>query len=477
MTAKVVNLPYTPRKLFRPFHQRTKRRAVVVCHRRFGKTVGVLWDIIFKALYFNKVDHVTKQPLKRPHFVYVCPYKDQAKSVAWDYLVDFTKDIRSDKNESELWVEVPTLSGEKAKIYLRGADNPDSLRGNYYDGAVLDEYGDMKPEVYSTVIRPALSDRKGWVVFMGTPKGDNDFYKRKQMALADPSKYFFLEVKASENPEADPAEIADMKEEMEPEEWAQELECDFHAAFKGAFYGKAMTVAEGRGCFRKLDYVPGEKVCCSLDVGHTDATVVNFWQVVDGEVRFFDHWHATEVDAEEVAEMLSLKPYDYERVWLPHDGKKRTFSTKKTPLETFESFGLPVGIAKNPETGRGVQNGVDAVRKFLRLWPFAMCTERAGTMISALKNYSRQFNRVTKKYTNTPEHDHWSDHADAFRYGVLMISEEDIGRSIERAKHRRYYQHVNGRAVNTRRLTLDEAFAAREREMWRAERDPGSAYE
>lgn len=475
---QTIQLDYTPRKAFEAFHQRSKRSAVIVAHRRAGKTYSVIQDLVARALNFQKKDPKTGKLLTRPKFAYLCPYRGQAKQVAWQYLIDFTKAIPGvQKHESDLWIEIPTVTGDTARIFLAGADNPDSLRGLYFDGVVLDEYGDMKPEVYSTVIRPALSDRIGWVVFMGTPKGKNDFYKRWQTAQANPDKYFSLRLKASESGLLPASEIEAMKDELEPEEIEQELECSFDAAFRGAFYGKQIHTAQSQGKFRPLDYDPNEKVSIAMDLGHSDAAVIWYWQVVDGEIRIIDYWEQSGYDAEEVCDMLALKPYDYETVWLPHDALHQTFQSKKSVLDTFIEHGLPARKVPNPDQGNRIMHGIDAVRKFLRLWPFAIDPDRCYRGIESLKNYSRKFNRSTGTFGSEADHNEWSHGADAFRYAVLSIKEDDLGRSIERARQRRINQLTNRNQLNTSRYTLDEAFAARDREAAMRRRNIGRAWD
>jgi phage terminase large subunit-like protein len=132
----------------------------LVAHRRAGKTVAAINDIIRAAL-------MCKSPM--PLFGYVAPYRSQAKSIVWDYLKKFAEPILKDSNESEL--QVTLVNG--AKIRLFGADNADAMRGLGFDGIYMDEYGDFKPSVWGNVIRPALSDKQGWAVFGGTPKGKN----------------------------------------------------------------------------------------------------------------------------------------------------------------------------------------------------------------------------------------------------------------------------------------------------------------
>jgi hypothetical protein len=89
---QTVQLDYQPRQAFLPFHQRTKRSSVIVAHRRAGKTFRVIQDLIARALNFQKKDKTGKL-LPKPKFAYLCPYKGQAKQVAWQYLIDFTKAI------------------------------------------------------------------------------------------------------------------------------------------------------------------------------------------------------------------------------------------------------------------------------------------------------------------------------------------------------------------------------------------------
>src|SRR3972149_3761060 len=113
---KVVQLPYGPRSVFVPYHARTQRWGVLVAHRRAGKTVACINDVIARALQ-----------LVTPHgrFAYVAPFLSQAKEVAWEYLKRFAGPALKDKNESELWVEL--VNGDRIRIL--GADNPDRLRG------------------------------------------------------------------------------------------------------------------------------------------------------------------------------------------------------------------------------------------------------------------------------------------------------------------------------------------------------------
>jgi len=136
---------------------------VIVAHRRWGKTYWAINTLIHAALTAKRQDS---------RYAYIAPFYKQAKQVAWDYFKQFTHMLpKVSYNEAELTV---TLHNG-AKIRLYGGDNPDSLRGIYLDGVVLDEVADMRPNVWGEVIRPTLADRMGWAMFIGTPKGVDMF--------------------------------------------------------------------------------------------------------------------------------------------------------------------------------------------------------------------------------------------------------------------------------------------------------------
>ena len=155
--------------------------------------------------------------------------RDRAKIVAWEYLKEYTRPLGSIANVAELRVN---FLGRQ--ISLHGADNPDSLRGIYSDGCVLDEFGNMRPELWSQVIRPALADRKGWALFIGTPMGDNHFKQLRDYADDEENKQWSLcEFKASETGIVDDEELRDAKREMGDNRYNQEFEVSFDAPIVG----------------------------------------------------------------------------------------------------------------------------------------------------------------------------------------------------------------------------------------------------
>ena len=216
-----IDLGYRPRAWQRAVHRGRKRWSILVVHRRAGKTVLAVMQLLHAALNTTQSD---------ARFAYIAPYLKQAKAIAWTYLKRHARKIPgATVNESELWIQL--ASG--AQIRIHGADDPDSLRGIYLDGAVLDEVAQMRPDTWGEVIRPALADRTGWALFLGTPKGANLFSELYHRAVADPAwfaaRYTYLDTGA-----LPAAEIADMRSQMSEAQFAQELLCDFAAASEHA---------------------------------------------------------------------------------------------------------------------------------------------------------------------------------------------------------------------------------------------------
>ena len=172
MTEKVIDTGYRPRDAQRQIHKAVagNRFVVVVAHRRMGKTVAAINQLVHSALKSN---------LEAPRYAYIAPTYGQAKRIAWDYLERFTRPLDAKLNISELKSE---FFGRRIQLY--GSDSPDSLRGQYFDGVVIDEIADQDPKIWNEIIRPALADRKGFALFLGTPKGRNHFADFRDRALS-----------------------------------------------------------------------------------------------------------------------------------------------------------------------------------------------------------------------------------------------------------------------------------------------------
>jgi hypothetical protein len=386
---------YTARAQFKPLHKRKTRWAVAVAHRRAGKTVACVNELIRRAGACDRDD---------PRFAYIAPQLNQAKDIAWQYLKQYSSFIPGVKvHESELWVQLP--GGARIRIY--GADNPDRLRGIYLDGVVLDEFGDMDPTVWSQVIRPALSDRKGWAVFIGTPKGKNTFHTIWTDAQDDPA-WTPIMLRSSETGLLDAAELNDARRMMTADEYAQEYECSFEAAVKGAYYGKEMNDAEDR--IAPVPYDPRLPVHTAWDLGVADSTVIWFIQVTGRETRIIDVIKGEGVGLDWYAKRLSERDYVWGSHYLPHDVEVRELGTGKSRKEVLAGLGIKATVCPNIP----IADGIQAVRMLLPTCWFDKEKTKVG--VEALRMYRREYDEKRQEFRVNPLHDWTSHYADALRY-------------------------------------------------------------
>jgi phage terminase large subunit len=391
----LIESPYAPRRAFLPLHSRDRRWAIAVAHRRAGKTVACVNELIKSAGCCAKPS---------PRFAYIAPQLNQAKDVAWAYLLEYTACFVGRRvNASELWVELPN-NGARIRIY--GADNPDRLRGIYLDGVVLDEFGDMDPTAWTQVIRPALADRQGWAIFIGTPKGKNTFHTLWTDADEGWTR---LSLKASETGLLAEEELIAARRMMTEDEYAQEFECSFEAAVKGAYFGAEMAKAETDGRLCRVPYDPRLPVHTGWDLGMSDSTAIWFFQVVNREYRVIDYYRADGVGLDHYAKVLQERGYVYGEHHLPHDVQVRELGTGKSRMEVLASL----GIRALPGRALPVHDGIQAARMLLPLCWFDAVKCKEG--IEALRMYRREYDEKRQEFRNAPYHD-WTSHpADAFR--------------------------------------------------------------
>lgn len=408
-------IPYSPRPQFREFHSSPKRFAVGVAHRRAGKTVASINKLIRGALTCPRPD---------PRFAYLAPFFNQAKDVAWEYLKHYSAPIPGvGFNESELRVDYP--NGGRVRLY--GADNADRLRGIYLDGVVLDEYAQMHPRAWAEIIRPALADRQGWALFIGTPMGRNAFSEVYEAAKTDPEWMTFC-LRASETGLIPAPELEAARKAMSEDQYAQEFECSFDAAIAGAYYGKIIASLEVQ---KRLVSIPWEMripVHTAWDLGIGDSTAIWFCQQVGRETRLIDYYEASGVGLDHYAKVLREKPYVYGDHILPHDAEVRELGTGRSRVETLRSLGI------NPRVipAQSVDDGINAVRTLLPTCWFDAVNCARG--LEALRQYRREFDDKLKVFKARPLHD-WTSHAaDAFRYLALGLRPDEESKPLKYGK-------------------------------------------
>jgi hypothetical protein len=400
------DLGYRPRQPQLDIHRavNNNRFTVVVAHRRMGKTVSAILHLINAALNNEQ---------KNPRYAYIAPTYAQAKRVAFDYLIEYTRPLGATVNIAELRVD---FLGRRISLY--GSENGDSLRGQYFDGVVLDEVGDQDPKIWNEIVRPALADRKGFCLFIGTPKGNNHFREFKERAMVTEG-WKFLEFKASDTGILDPQELASAKNEMGEDKYKQEFECSFDAPVEGAYYGSLLHEADNEKRVTKIPKDELAKIVCSWDLGVSDSTCIWVAQIVGKEIQLIDCTENHGVGLDYYVSWLRDNGYDKGQQILPHDVRVREMTTGRSRLEVLMEAGLDVTVAPS----LSIADGIQAVRRMLpRCW-FDM--ERTKNGLVALRNYRREFNEKQNVFYDKPVHD-WSSHfADSFRYMAIGLVEVD----------------------------------------------------
>lgn len=394
---QIIEIPYAPRKQLLPFHNRKERFACIVAHRRFGKTVSAINDLIRTCIRLDR---------RAVRCGYIAPYFNQAKAVAWDYIRFFTKPIPGmSYNESELRADFPN----GARIRLFGADNYDAMRGLYFDDVVLDEPADFPASAWPTVIRPALADRQGRATFIGTPKGKNEFWEIYDKATRD-DNWFTLVLPASQTLIIPQIELNDALKTIGPDRYDQEFECSFEAAIIGAYYGKEMKDLAADGRIRNILHEPQIGVVTAWDLGMDDTTAIIFAQYVGNEIRIIDHIEDSGHGLTHYARLLADKPYNYLAHVLPHDARVRELGTGVSRVETLEGLGLRnIIIAPNIP----IEDGIQAVRNGLAR---TYIDKKLNRFTESLKQYQRDWDDRTKTWRSKPRHDGHSHNADSARY-------------------------------------------------------------
>ncbi len=388
-----------------------KRFNVIVCHRFFGKTIEMINFICDKAL-------ASTQPLSK--YAYIAPLREQAKAIVWDafkYYLSYLPDVVY--NEAELKITMPNGS----VILVRGADNPDALRGNHLNGVVLDEVAQMPDSIWSKVIRPAVESKRGWACFIGTPAGKNLFYdlyiknKSNSELIQKEWASFLFTIKDTKILNED--EIAAYIEDAGEEAFEQEMMCSFDAAVKGTYYGRAISDLKKNNQIGSFGYDDKYPVTISFDLGVNDFTCIWFSQIIGNKVNIIDYYEANNIaDFSHFINVLVGRSYKYDKLILPHDSLNRVLGMAKTIYQQLVESALGRVIIAPKKIG--VVEGIGVVRNLLPKCNFNESKCKQGLI--ALELYRSDYNEKLGVQQQKPLHD-WTSHAaDAFRYLAVSLN-------------------------------------------------------
>lgn len=417
-------LGYQPRDHQRQVSEALSRHrfVVAVMHRRAGKTTGAQWKLIESAL---------QCPRTAPRFAYIAPTFGQAKSIAWDGDHGFKRILEPvatvvDFHESELRVDFK--SG--ARIKLGGAENVDAWRGQYFDGVVLDEVAQMDPRFWPEVIRPCLSDRGGWALFIGTPAGEDAFFDLYQRASsgADPDWAAFR-FRWQDTCVLPLHEIESAKRDMSPEQFAREYECSFAAGIDGAYYARALDEAVTQGRVTSVRYDARYPVVTGWDLGFGDATAIWIAQAVGGEIRILRYIEDRGRKLADYHEILKATGIPISTDYLPHDAAAHEMIAGRSREETLRSLGRNIRVL--PAVRKDDQ--IEAVRNLIPRCVFD--AEGCAEGIKHLRHYRvRPVSRgALRTEGREPLHDEHSHGADAFAQLAVGIRSPSL---VKRPKAR-----------------------------------------
>lgn len=396
---KKITIPYKPRNWATKLHQSLKRWIVIVAHRRCGKTIA-------------SINHLQRDALKIPEskWAYIAPTYKQAKNIVWDEIKKYSRVIPGIQyNESELTVIYP--NGSKIRLY--GSDNPDSLRGISLWGVIFDEYSQQPGNIFTEIIAPALADHQGYAIWIGTPKGKNDFYDIYQKAIKNDTWEAIL-LKASETGILPQSELDIQKINMSEDEYNQEFECSFDAAVKGAYYSKELEQARKENRITTVPYDKFSPVMTAWDIGYNDSTAITIFQKIRNEIRVIDYYENSGESLDHYVQVLRDKGYNYSIHYLPHDARAKSMQTGYSIEEVLRKQGLRVEVIPV----ESILAGINAVRMtFNRIW---IDKDKCDKLINALSQYQKEWDEKRGEFKDRPLHD-WSSHgADSFRYMCMI---------------------------------------------------------
>lgn len=402
-----LNTGFIPRRLQAELYLKLRRFNVIVCHRRFGKTVFAV---------NHQINRLLQNPLPAPRAAYIAPTYGQAKRISWDYYKLYTQKLKMPDggslaipHEQDLRID---FLHNSARQMLLSAENYVSVKGIYLDDVLLDEYAEMDPAIWSEAVRPTLNDRRGSAIFIGTPKGRNNFHKLYEYATqsGDPD-WFGITYKASETGLIEKAELDSARRTMSEEEYEQEYECSFEAGLVGAYFARELAKAESQSRVGKFPYDPLYAVDTYWDLGLNDMTAVWFIQTKRGVHYAIDYYEISGLSIPEIMRDVQKKPYSLGTFVFPHDVEKGDLSTGRTQLQMFRECGarrhrvVPRCSSK--------RESINAARVAIATCHFDRDNCKRG--LDALANYQRKWNAKENVFSEAPLHNWASNGADAFQ--------------------------------------------------------------
>jgi len=281
----------------------TTRFKVVAAGRRCGKSRMAAVTLLIEGLKCPQGSAV----------LYVSPTMGQSRQIIWDLLLDLGREVIQNSHVNNL--DITLING--ARIYVRGADRPDTLRGVSLTYAVLDEVADIKPEAWEQVIRASLSDKRGRALFIGTPKGRNWFYDTFKLGESeDDPDWKSWHFTTADNPLIDQAEIESAKKTLSTFAFKQEYMASFTNAGSDIFKEEWIKYGEEPqygSYYIAVDLAGFEEVAkqAANSKKRLDETAISIVKVTEDGKWFVDKIEHGRWDIRETAAKILIAIRDY----------------------------------------------------------------------------------------------------------------------------------------------------------------------
>ncbi len=430
--------PYQ-KPLFDAIENKGIKRAVLVWHRRAGKDVACFNLLIRQALKTVGA------------YYYILPTYRQARLVLFEgmimtgqrFLDYIPEELISKINIQEM--KITFING--SQIYFLGSDNFDSLRGSNANGIIFSESAYQHPATYD-VLRPSLVANDGWCVFISTPQGHNHFYKI--FLVAQNSDDWFCDVKTVEDTGVISPELIEKELQeglMSRDMIEQEYYCSFSTGAIGSYYSTYLNTMELNNQIGEVPWEPAFKVFTCFDLGIRDSTVILFYQVIGKTVNIIDLYENNSKGLEHYVGVVLNKPYQYAKFFAPHDIMVREFGSGITRLDKAKELGIKFEIRMDRNVRHSaipnvsIMDGIEAVRSTLpRIW---IDKTKCADLITAIRDYRKEYDTKLKVYKPHPLHDKNSHYADCLRYLCLSLKLCARGTTPEELEQR-YREAVMG---------------------------------
>jgi len=370
---------------------------VLNCGRRWGKTTLAIEEMKGRAIY------------KTSRVAYIAPTYQQARDIAWEMLKKELQPIATNINESRLEITVPNKLGKESKIFLRGWEAIETLRGQQFDFLIIDEVASMRnfSVGWHEVLRPTLTDTKGDVMFISTPKGFNHFYTlfNKQDEDKDYQSFHFS---SYDNPFMPKEEIDKAKIELDDNQFAQEYLADFRKV-EGLVYH-----LPDEDVVAPMTYdIKTERRIMGVDWGFRNPAAIWVGYLRDKVWYTVDEWKQAGKTTEEIIQVIKNKLREHGQIFAVYPDP-----AEPDRIEECKRAGIPVY-----EANKDIKGGVSYIQNLIKQHRFKVCNNCKNTL-EELNTY--QYPEGIDGKPDKEKPDKLDDHlCDAFRYAIYSSSETE----------------------------------------------------